>query len=88
MSWVAKELKQKILSSVKNDGLSVKKLSDEYWVSTVSIYAWMRQEWEQNKWNWYNLWELKRLKKDKEDLLLIIWELTAELNKTKKKNQK
>lgn len=88
MTWVAKEVKQKILSSVKNDGLSVKKLSDEYWVSTVTIYAWMKQEQEQNKWNWYNLWELKRLKKDKEDLLLIIWELTAELNKTKKKNQK
>ena len=88
MTWVAKEIKQKILSSVRNDGLSVKKLSEEYWVSTVTIYAWMRQEQEQNKWNWYNLWELKRLKKDKEDLLLIIWELTAELNKTKKKNQK
>ncbi len=88
MTWVAKEIKQKILSWVRNDGVSVKKLSDEYWVSTVTIYAWMREEREDNKWNWYNLWELKRLKKDKEDLLLIIWELTAELNKTKKKNQK
>ena len=88
MTAIAKEIKQKILNSVKEEGIAVSKLSQEYWISTVTIYAWIKEEWAQNKWNWVNLWELKRLKKDKEDLLLIIWELTAELNKTKKKSQR
>ena len=85
MSWIAKEIKQKILNSVENEGIAVSKLSQEYWVSKVSIYWWIKAEWAKNQWKWVNLWELKRLKKDKEDLLLIIWELTAELNKTKKR---
>jgi len=88
MSWFSKELKEKILNSVKNDWIPVSKLSQEYWVSTVTIYSWMRKEWEKNKSSTVNLWELNRLKKDKQDLLLIIWELTAEINKSKKKSLK
>ena len=88
MCWFSKELKEKILNSVKNDWIPVSKLSQEYWVSTVTIYSWMRKEWEKNKSSTVNLWELNRLKKDKQDLLLIIWELTAEINKSKKKSLK
>ena len=88
MTWISKEVKKKILDSVKNDWIAVSKLSEEYWISTVTIYSWMRKEWEQNKSSTVNLWELNRLKKDKQDLLLIIWELTAEINKTKKKSLK
>lgn len=85
MAQVLPEIKEKILKSVRDDWIAVSILSKEYWVSTVTIYEWLRKEWEQTWWNNYNLWEIKRLKKDKEDLLLIIWELTAELNKSKKK---
>ena len=88
MIWISKEVKNKILNSVKNDWIAVSKLSKEYWISTVTIYTWMRKEWEHNKSSTVNLWELNRLKKDKQDLLLIIWELTAEINKTKKKSLK
>lgn len=88
MTLISKEIKKKILNSVKNEWIAVSKLSEEYWVSTVTIYSWMRKEWEQNKSSAINLWELNRLKKDKQDLLLIIWELTAEINKTKKKSLK
>ena len=82
------KLKQKILNSIEKDGISVPTASKEYWVSTVSIYAWLRKEVESNGWNNANLWEIRRLKKDKDDLLLIIWELTAELNLSKKKRWK
>jgi hypothetical protein len=88
MIWISKDIKKKILNSVKNEWIAVSKLSEEYWVSTVTIYTWMRKEWEQNKSSTVNLWELNRLKKDKQDLLLIIWELTAEINKAKKKSLK
>jgi len=82
------KLKQKILNSIEKDGISVPTASREYWVSTVSIYAWLRKEVESNGWNSANLWEIRRLRKDKDDLLLIIWELTAELNLSKKKRLK
>ena len=88
MSWIAKEIKQKILSSIKDDGIAVSKLSLEYGVSKVAIYGWMKDEWSTERGSGFNLRELSRLKKDKEDLLLIIWELTAEINKSKKKSQK
>ncbi len=39
MSWkVSIELKNKILSAIKDDGISVRQASQEYGVSTVSIY--------------------------------------------------
>ena len=84
MSWIAKEVKAKILHSIENEWVPVMKLSEEYGISKVTIYGWLKEKWDK-VWS-YNLQELKRLKKDKEDLLIIIWELIAELNKTKKKN--
>lgn len=77
-------LKNKILKSVKEDWIWVHQIAEEYWINHKTIYNWLKKESELNGWNSSNLWEIKRLKKDKEDLLIIIWELTAELNKSKK----
>lgn len=82
---VPNELKAKILSSVKHDGISVNQASKEYSVSEQSIHLWLRKE---SEWVWnknHDAGEIRRLKKDKEDLLLLVWALTAELEKTKKK---
>lgn len=80
------EIKEKILDWVKNDGLSVLKASKEYWVSDKTIHAWLKKE-TQNNWESENFsrWEIRRLQKDKEDLLLLIWALNVEINKLKKK---
>jgi len=81
-------LKNKILDSIKNDWILVHQASKEYWVHHKTIYNWLKKETEWNWWENANYWEIKRLKKDKEDLLLIIWELTAEINLSKKKRLK
>lgn len=85
------ELKEKILESIKNDWLSVSQASNEYKVSTNTIHYWLRQELQTNssweKINSSSLKEIRRLKKDKEDLLIIIWALSVEVEKLKKKNQ-
>lgn len=86
-SFIINELKEKVLHSIKKDVLSVKEAWEEYWVTPRAIYNWLRKDTSSNWWNNSELKEIKRLKKDKEDLLLIIWELTAELNKTKKRNK-
>lgn len=82
------ELKNKILKSIKEDWVKVHKAAEEYWVHHKTIYNWLNQEVKEEWWNNANLWEIRRLKKDKEDLLLIIWELTAEINLSKKKRLK
>jgi hypothetical protein len=82
------ELKKKILKSVQEDGLQVKLAAKEYWVHHKTIYNWLNKEVEWNWWTNASYWEIKRLKRDKDDLLLIIWELTAEINLSKKKKLK
>ena len=84
---IDKELKQKILNSINLDGLSVPKASQEYWVTTKTIYGWLNKSINENASEKASYAELSRLRKDKEDLLLIIWELTKEL-KDSKKSQK
>lgn len=69
---VPAELKEKILDSVKNDGISVKKASEEYGVSEQSIHKWLRDESVYAGSNMHNEAEIRRLKKDKEDLLCLI----------------
>lgn len=86
MSWkVNNELKNKILDAIKNDGITVRQASQEYGVSTVSIYDWLRKGYSSESWEKVNLWEIRRLNKDKEDLLIIIWAMQLEINKLKKK---
>lgn len=82
---VPSELKEKILDSVKNDGIPVKQASEEYGVSQQSIHKWLRDESIYTGSNVHNQAEIRRLKKDKEDLLLLVWALTVEVEKAKKK---
>jgi len=86
--WVpiALELKEKILKSIKQDWISAYKASQEYWIWVKSIYNWLNKSITENNWEKISYAEISRLKKDKEDLLLIIWELTKEV-KDLKKNQ-
>jgi len=82
---IEESLKNKILDSVKNDWVLVRQASKEYWVHHKTIYNWLNKEVQEENWANANYAEVKRLRKDKEDLLQIIWELTAEINLSKKK---
>ena len=83
---VPQELKEKILDAVKNDGIPVSQASREYGVSTPSIHAWLKKEAEWFEWERVDMREVNRLRKDKEDLLKLVWALSMEIDKTKKKN--
>lgn len=81
---IAIELKEKILKSIKEDWISVYKASQEYWIQAKSIYNWLNKSITENNWEKASYAEISRLKRDKDDLLLIIWELTKEVKDLKK----
>lgn len=86
MTRIPIQLKEKILEAIKDDGLTTQQASEEYGVKIGTIHYWLRQQVENDgTWEKVHLWKLRRLEKQNEDFLLIIWELTAELNKIKKK---
>lgn len=86
MSRIPIQLKEKILEAIIDEGLTTQQASEEYWVKVGTIQYWLRQQVEKDgTWESVHLWKVRRLEKQNEDFLLIIWELTAELNKLKKK---
>lgn len=83
---VPQELKEKILDVVKNDGIAVSQASREYGVSTPTIHWWLKKEAEELWYERVDMREVNRLRKDKEDLLKLVWALSMEIDKAKKKN--
>lgn len=73
-------VKKQILEQVKN-GATVKQMADEFQVSVKTIYGWLTKESASQ----VSLTEYSRLKREKEDLLKIIGEITLELTRSKKK---
>lgn len=80
MAGIAKEVKAEILSKVKA-GEKVAKLAEQYGVSEVTIYAWLKSRVEGS----VSILEHRKLKKENGQLKEIIGVLTLELEKTKKK---
>lgn len=86
MTRIPLQLKEKILEAIRDDGLTTQQASEEYGVKIGTIQYRLRQQVEHDgSWERMHLWKIRRLEKQNEDFLLIIGELTAELNKIKKK---
>lgn len=77
---ISKELKEQILSRIKNDGISVTQASKDHGVSTKTIYNWLNQRLDKTP----SYREFAHLKKQNQDLLVIIGQLTMETKKLKK----
>jgi len=77
---ISNEVKNEILLSVKS-GTPVSKLSEQYGISTKTIYAWLRKTIEEP----VSLRELQKLRKENAALKEIIGALTIEKEMLKKK---
>ena len=73
-------VKKQVLEQIKN-GATVKQMADQFQVSIKTIYGWLTKESAAQ----VSLTEYSRLKREKEDLLKIIGEITLELTRSKKK---
>lgn len=79
---VAPEVKQEILGKIKDQGLTVKQAVDQYGVSDNTIYGWLSKGAKgMPTWG-----EVNRLKRDREQLLALVGELTIKLSSAQKKS--
>lgn len=78
---VAPEIKEQIISRIKNEGVSVAVAASEHGIAENTIYTWLgRQAKGQPSWL-----EVSKLKKENQALLVLAGELAVKLSNAQKK---
>jgi len=78
---IAPEVKGQIIARIKNDGISVAQAAKDHGVSEVTIYSWIAKKTEGQP----TLSELIRLKRENEQLLRLVGDITLKLSESQKK---
>lgn len=78
---IAPEVKEQIINRIKNDGISVAQAAKEHGISDVTIYSWISKKVEGQP----TLSEIIRLRKENEQLLKLVGEITLKLSESQKK---
>ncbi|MBI3631646.1 MAG: hypothetical protein HY219_02165 [Candidatus Staskawiczbacteria bacterium] len=73
---IAQDIKDQIISRIKNNGEAVSKLSSEYNISVKTIYGWLRKQAGADG----SILEFSRLKRENKLLLELVGRLTLEKN--------
>lgn len=79
---IAPEVKTEIIRKVKEEGISVSQAAKDYGVHETSIYGWLGAGIK-NAPSWS---DYARLKKERDELLKVIGELTIRLSTSQKKS--
>jgi transposase-like protein len=79
---VAPEVKEQILKRIKEEGVSVSSAGKEHGINPTTIYGWLGKGVK----GMPTLGELVRLKRQNEELLALVGELTLKASQTQKKN--
>lgn len=77
---IPKEIKDEVLARVKQ-GQKVPQLADEYGISSKTIYNWLSAGIQTE----VSTLEYARIKRERDDLLRLVGNLTLEVEKRKKK---
>jgi transposase-like protein len=78
---VAPDLKEQILGRIKNDGLTIKKASEEHGIPESTIATWLAKRVEGQP----SLGDIIKLKRENDQLKLLLGEITLKLSETQKK---
>ena len=78
---IAPEVKEQILNRIKNEGVTAKQAAAEHGISDTTVYNWLAGSVTQNP----TMTELLKVKREKEELLLLVGELTLKLSQAQKK---
>lgn len=74
-------IKSKILAAIREDGRSVREVSNEYGVSSKTIYSWLRSEVKDG--NRSLILENNRLKKELDSCYRVIGRMSMEIRRPK-----
>lgn len=78
---IAPEIKEQIIARIKNDGVTVVQAAKEHGVAEGTIYAWIAKKTEGQP----TLSEIIKLKRENEQLLMLVGEITLKLSESQKK---
>jgi transposase-like protein len=81
---ISKEIKDRIINKIKNEGLSVPKASDEFGITRNTIYNWIGAKAEGEP----SILEIAKLKKENSELKQIIGGLTLNMERGKKNKER
>ncbi len=82
MHRIAPEVKEQILKRIKDEGVSVSQTAKEHGVSEATVYGWLGRGVKSAP----SLGELARLKRQNEELLALVGELTLGMSRAQKKS--
>lgn len=78
---VAPEVKEQIINRIKNEGVSVAQVAKDHGVSEGTIYSWIAKKVEGQP----TLSENIKLKRENDQLKMLLGEITLKLSETQKK---
>ena len=78
---IAPDLNEQIINRIKNDGVTVVQAAKDHGVSEGTIYNWIAKKVDGQP----NLSEIIKLKRENEQLLRLVGEITLKLSETQKK---
>ena len=78
---IPKEIRDQILSRIKNEGVTANKAANDAGVSPKTVYGWLTKETAKTN---CSVVSFNRLKKENQELYQIIGKLTAKIDKVKK----
>jgi transposase-like protein len=78
---ISKEIKEQVLSRIKNEGVTVQQASQDHGIADRTIYGWLNKKVEGQP----TLSDVIKLKKENDQLKLLLGEITLKLSETQKK---
>jgi transposase-like protein len=78
---VALEVKEQIINRIKNDGLTIKQLSIDHGIPESTIATWIARKTEGQP----SLGEIIKLKRENDQLKILLGEITLKLSESQKK---
>ena len=78
---VAPDVKEHIINRIKNDGVTIVQAAEEHGISKSTIQTWIARRVEGEP----SLGDVIRLKRENDQLKMLIGEMTLKLSETQKK---
>lgn len=78
---IAPEVKEQIINRIRNDGVTVADAAKDHGVDPSTIYGWIGKKTTEVP----SILEINKLRRENEELLRLVGEITLKLSETQKK---